>query len=237
LKPVFAVQDYIKRDIGTRVSTTLCFGPENEYFVDALGRIATETSAHVLTVHHNNKNDDYRGSTALVAGVDTHLKLRRSNDQVTLTVAKQKDAEHHLALTFQMRRVDIAKVEGAAHPIVFDRVQGDSDARDSSTEREESILTDTESKVLQLLVEKFGVEGATASEWEKVCVEAEINRKSYSRAKEKLFEKGAVLCPDKGVRGARFRPSAAWLGNEGTAMGTSDCAESDADGDGQGIEA
>ena len=65
-------------------------------FVQATKAISTTAQAHVLIVHHNNKGDTYRGSSALPAGVDTHILIKRDEKQhnkVSIAVDKQKDDE------------------------------------------------------------------------------------------------------------------------------------------------
>lgn len=64
-------------------------------FIESATQLAKATKAHVLIIHHNNKNGTSRGSTALPAAVDTVVAVDRENmgKLVTVKVQKQKDGE------------------------------------------------------------------------------------------------------------------------------------------------
>jgi hypothetical protein len=156
-------------------------------FADAVDALAKATGTHVLTVHHNNKGGEYRGSTALPAAVDTHLSLDRKGDTVTLSTEKQKDAEPAGPLTF-------ASILPPSGSLVFQL---------KDVEEVRTALTDSEGKVLEALA-PFGAEGATYSEWKLAC---DVSDATFKRAKEKLRDTGqAVLVAGctEGARGARF---------------------------------
>lgn len=172
-------------------------------FADAVGELAKVTGAHVMTVHHNNKNGDYRGSSALPAAVDTHLSLDRNREGdaalVFLKTEKQKDFEELETLTFEGREVAIPGTQGKGFSLVFEKL--DTRAGDATS------LSSSEKKVLNELCNGFGAEGASASQWGKICEEAGIANRTFRYAKEKLVKIGAVSCPEKGARGAKFFPS------------------------------
>jgi len=63
-------------------------------YVKACDRIRVETGASVIIVHHRNKSGTYRGSTALLGAVNTHLEVETTaNDGVVLRCGKQKSAK------------------------------------------------------------------------------------------------------------------------------------------------
>lgn len=68
-------------------------------FINAAGQISLQLNTHVLIVHHNNKGGSERGSTALPAAVETHLSISKTENHVTITTEKQKDADEAPPLT------------------------------------------------------------------------------------------------------------------------------------------
>lgn len=171
-------------------------------FADALGALARESGAHVMTVHHNNKTGEYRGSTAVPAAVDTHLSLERTGERVKLEMPKQKDADEILPITFEKNEVSIPDSRGQSHSLVFTKMDNDEGGDYS--------LSSIEEKLIEELIGAFGDEGATASQWSQVCEAVGIPNRTFRRAKEKLSKVGAIECPDKGARGARFTVSSSW---------------------------
>ncbi|MER9209179.1 AAA family ATPase [Mesorhizobium sp. M0771] len=76
--------------------------------VDACQRISKETGAAVILVHHTGKSsDEARGNSALLAGLDTSLLIKRDGARNTLTVKKQRDGETGQSLTFRLKPVDV----------------------------------------------------------------------------------------------------------------------------------
>lgn len=170
-------------------------------FADALGRLARETGAHVLTVHHNNKNGDYRGSSALPAAVDTHLTLERhkETDAVTLATEKQKDAEELATLSFEKIEVALPNAGGLGHSLVFGLIE--------TAAGSQWRLSQSEEKVLDELAGAFGLDGATATQWEAVCKDAGISRRAFYRAKRRLIELQAIEAPLENEKGGKFKPN------------------------------
>jgi hypothetical protein len=157
-------------------------------YADAVDALARATGAHVLTVHHNNKGGEYRGSTALPAAVDTHISLERKGECVTLKTEKQKDAEEGASLTF-------ALVEVPSGSLVF-QFKGIEDVR--------AAMNASDEKVREALC-SFGPTGATNSEWKAAC--SDVSESTFKRAYNRLIETGeAALVPGftKGERGAKF---------------------------------
>ncbi len=168
-------------------------------FADAVGTLAKESGAHVLTVHHNNKSGEYRGSSAVPAAVDTHLSMERRDDVVTLKTEKQKDSEELPELLFGKIEVSIPNTGGKGHSLVFEIQESFSGSRFR--------LSQVEQKVFNELKDAFGQPGATAAQWCEVCKGAGISDRNFYRARKRLIEMQAVLCPNEGERGAKFTPS------------------------------
>lgn len=106
--PTFIVLDTLARH----------FGPGNENtqedmgrFVDAVGRLQSEFGATVVLVHHNNKQGEYRGSTALPGALDTMIQITAEKGGVTLGCEKQKDSEPFP--TLRLKKVVVA-IDGGA---------------------------------------------------------------------------------------------------------------------------
>ena len=166
-------------------------------FAGAIGTLSVETGAHVMVVHHNNKNGEYRGSSALAAAVDTHISLERDGqgDHVTLKFEKQKDGEELPPMVFTKHVIDIDDGESS---LVFRRNNESSGGRFT--------ISDSEQKVLKELVESFGEAGATSSRWGRVCKDAGVSERAFWRAKERLINKfKMVICPNEKTRGAIYQ--------------------------------
>jgi hypothetical protein len=212
IKPVLIVVDTLARcSVGLDENNAGDMGT----FADALDILARATGAHVMTVHHNNKGGDYRGSSALPAAVGTHLCLERfdQTDAVILSVLKQKDAEELTPLTFEKAEIPLPFSGGTEHSLIFRRVETRTLSRFS--------LGRTEQKVLDELTGSIGDngDGLTASSWEQICKQAGIEKRQFMRAKAMLLNCKAVVSdaldpetgkPLKGVKGARFSPAAEW---------------------------
>jgi hypothetical protein len=203
LAPVFIVLDTLARcAVGLDENNSGDMG----IFSDALGDLARATGAHVLTVHHNNKAGDYRGSSALPAAVDTHLSLERNRDAetptATLKTEKQKDFEELEPLTFEAREIAIPGARGEAHSLVFERLE--------NTNGSQWRLGSIDQKALDELAGAFGEAGATSTQWWNVCEGAGISKRAFYYAKTRLLEFNAVSCSEPAKRGAVFVPSADW---------------------------
>lgn len=199
LKPALIVLDTLARcAVGLEENDSGDMG----IFADAVGAVAVATGAHVMTVHHNNRTGDYRGSSALPAAVDTHLSLERRGDSAMLKTEKQKDFEELETLSFESQTVTLPNTRGADTSLVFTRIETGNGSAFS--------LSDAEEKALDELRENYGNEGATASQWGADCEAVGIPARTFRRAKERLVKMEAVLCPNKGERGARFTVSTAW---------------------------
>lgn len=175
LEPTLIIVDTLARcSVGLDENSA---GDMNRY-VDAVDALSKATGVHVLTVHHNNKDGAYRGSTALPAAVDTHISLDRKGDQVMLKVEKQKDADEGPNLGF-------SKLEIGESLVI--QYQGEA-----LVEEIKAGLTATQRRVYEALL-SFGSQGATYSQWKKVAEEMGITADSFKKMKPKLREKGEAL--------------------------------------------
>lgn len=61
-------------------------------YIAACDRIREALGCAVLLLHHNNKTGSYRGSSALLGAVDTHIEIEATATGCVLKCAKQKDS-------------------------------------------------------------------------------------------------------------------------------------------------
>lgn len=167
-------------------------------FADALGELARATGAHVMTVHHNNKGGDYRGSSAVPAAVDTHLSLDRTGDRVTLEMLKQKDADELLPIIFEKIEVSIPGTRGQTHSLVFRKL-------DNAEGRGQTLSADEQS-ILDALIETHSDDGATSGEWHRCC-EPSPARATFQRARKRLLELKFVSTPNPNAHSSRYFPA------------------------------
>lgn len=61
--------------------------------MQALRQIAELTGAALVVIHHTNKSDGYRGSTAIKGAVENLIKVKKDENRLTFTFEKARDAE------------------------------------------------------------------------------------------------------------------------------------------------
>lgn len=191
-------------------------------FLAALEKISQATGAAILVVHHDSKKGEYRGSSALAAGVDTHLGVIAENGaaRVVLEVLKQKDDEPIRPLAFQRRVVNLQDKDGL--PLSSFVYELDTAPRGLLQQ-----LSSSEKIVAQALMDitsenvyggagtaegdTLAENGATSSQWEKACREGkEISESTFDRAKRQLISLEAVACQNPGQRGALYVVQPEW---------------------------
>jgi hypothetical protein len=166
-------------------------------FVEAVRLLAERTKAHVMTVHHNNKSGEYRGSTALVAAVDSWISLERPEhgDYVTMRFEKVKDDEAPTPLVFEK------------HSVMLDNYGRDTSLIFRSTSQGISTgwrLSSAEEKVLAEIAHTFGDGGATVAEWKRSCMAVGVAERTFQLAKNHLAKLKMVECPEPGKRGKKW---------------------------------
>jgi hypothetical protein len=195
LKPALIILDTLARcAVGLEENSSKDMGG----FADALGELARASGAHVMTVHHNNKGGDYRGSSAVPAAVDTHLSLERDGARVKLEMPKQKDADELLPIVFEKIEVPIMGTRGQTHSLVFKKLDN-SEGRGFS-------LSGDEQKILDALIETHSDDGATSGEWHRCC-EPSPARATFQRARKRLLELKFVSTPNAKAHSPRYFPA------------------------------
>jgi AAA domain len=162
-------------------------------FVAAADRLRQATGATVLLIHHHGKAGAVRGSTALVAAVDTILEAKRDGTLLTLGCGKQKDAAPFEPIHLVRRVVELGTDE-AGQPqssLVLDP---------SSPPEADADLPDLQQRVLDMLVDAFGSGGATDAQWRDLCLDEGISRRSFYRVKKGLVEGKRVVALERGRR-------------------------------------
>jgi hypothetical protein len=163
-------------------------------FTSSIEELCLATGAAVLIVHHNNRSDSYRGSSALPANCDGHLTLSGDSGgaKVTLKVAKLKDFADGEKMVLRREVVTLkGSVDEHGHPqssVVF--VKDDSEAKGTAS------LSPKEEATLQALAALHAQDtthpGFTSTEWLKAAKLAGVSKPTYDRARKKLVDLGAV---------------------------------------------
>jgi AAA domain len=164
-------------------------------FVAAADRLRQATGATVLLIHHHGKGGAVRGSTALVAAVDTILEAKRDGTLLTVSCGKQKDAAPFEPIHLVRRVVELG-ADAAGQPqssLVLDP---------SGPPAADEDLPDLQQRVLAMLVDAFGAGGATDAQWRDLCLDEGVSRRSFYRAKKGLVEAKRVAAVDQGRRSA-----------------------------------
>ncbi|MGB1527463.1 MAG: AAA family ATPase [Candidatus Puniceispirillaceae bacterium] len=94
------------------VARALLGGDENSatdigLFVDACDAVKRHTGSAVIAIHHSGKDSSrgMRGSSSLLGGVDTSIRVSKVEDAVTMVTEKQKDAEPADDMAFEMTQI------------------------------------------------------------------------------------------------------------------------------------
>lgn len=149
-------------------------------FIAACDRLQRSTGATVLVVHHGTKADGgARGSSALLAAVDTHIAVSRDMDanKVTLKCEKQKDADEFEPLVFE--------------PVIVPLPVGETSLVLEPARITVESLKRTPKTMLEAL-RRFE-RAASNGEWERASVADGVARRSFYRAKKELIEDGRVI--------------------------------------------
>src|ERR671926_31520 len=162
-------------------------------FVAAADQLRQATGATVLLIHHHGKGGAVRGSTALVAAVDTILEAKRDGTLLSLSCGKQKDAAAFEPIHLVRRVVELG-TDAAGEPqssLVLDP---------SGPPEADEDLPDLQQRVLGMLTDAFGSGGATDAQWRDLCLDEGVSRRSFYRSKKGLVEARRVVALDRGRR-------------------------------------
>ena len=180
--------------------------------MDALEEIGRELGAAVLLVHHNNRDDTYRGSSVLPANATGHLEIsnppsKSQGQKIKIRVAKLKDYPQGHSLNLGSQVVEIGGVDEFGKPLSSLVLVLDKSA---ATKGEQ--LSPKENDALQALVQLSDV-GATSTVWKKAAVAKGVSSTTFDRAKTKLLDEHAVECDNSGASGALFKAVEGWSGS------------------------
>ena len=180
--------------------------------MDALEEIGRELGAAVLLVHHNNRDDTYRGSSVLPANATGHLEIsnppsKGKGQKIKIRVAKLKDFAQGHSLTLGSQVVEIGGVDKFGKPLSSLVLTLNSNA-----ETKGEGLSAKNNDALQALVE-LGAAGATSAVWKKAAAAKGVSNTTFDRAKTKLLDEHAVECDNSGASGALFKAVEGWFGS------------------------
>ena len=109
-------------------------------FIKACDTIKEHTKAAVIGIHHGGKDGSkgMRGSSALLGAVDTSIRVKRSENQITVTTEKQKDAEPAEDKFYLMNSAD-AGIIGGETSVYLTPLTADEIAADKATLNEKEL--------------------------------------------------------------------------------------------------
>ena len=153
--------------------------------MDAASRIARETGAAILLLHHTRKDgDSERGSTALRGAIDTMIAIKNESGRLRISCEKMKDGGAFESFDAALRS------SGESCTIV------PSSARESSSEK----FTPAHSKLLLSLSDFQHAGGGTDASWKDA---AEVKGGAFYRYRKDLMTWGYIKL-DKPGRGGRY---------------------------------
>jgi DNA-binding transcriptional ArsR family regulator len=150
-------------------------------------RIRRETGAAVLLIHHGTRSHEFeRGSSALRGAVDTALAVSRSDKQVTLSCAKQKDEARFEDMVFDLRVVDLGKDEDG-YP-VSSCVLSPTGSGTSEGQSHDGLGL-AQSQMCRVLRDSSFEEGLSSDAWQEACG---VPRSTFYRHRQPLVDEGYV---------------------------------------------
>lgn len=148
-------------------------------FQDAGARIARETGATVLFIHHANKQGKERGSTVIRGALDFNLEVRAERDAIMLFSDKAKDDGGFAPMVFTKRPIELPDGQTS---LTLDRAAGDSLLPINRAEA-------TRERVFEVLPD----EGAKGSEWQEAAENAGICKSTkFYEYRDDLVKAGRV---------------------------------------------
>jgi hypothetical protein len=149
-------------------------------FVDSLETLRQESGSTMLPVHHEPRNgENLRGSVALEGAADTIIRTSKDGDLVTVSNIKQKNAPE------------------AANLVLGLRPSGPSAVLLPNAVGSNSVMSESELKILKALWQSFGSNETTSS---KLLAVSEVPERSFYRWLRSLVDKGKVLKREAGSR-------------------------------------
>ena len=154
-------------------------------FIDGVETVKRETGAAVLVIHHTGKNEQRgaRGSSALIGAADTIISCSGDISRLEIKCEKMKDAEPFKSFILSGRTVELEDGRSSCVLLPFDEAM----AALVSPGKQASIK-----RVLAILEEKFGPEGATATQWAKAGMDNGISKSTFDRRLREAKSRGLV---------------------------------------------
>lgn len=183
LDPSLLVFDTLARCFGT--------GDENSTqdmnaVVAAVGRCQAAFGCTVVLVHHSGHTAGReRGSTALRGAADTMLQVTKTNDRLSLTCDKQKDAEEHRPIGLQLQTVPDLHPEAGHSCVVVAAGEGATCPPG---------LTGPQLRLLATF--PAGTPETTTAAW---MTAAQVPERTFYKTRQQLLTKGLVERQQKGL--------------------------------------
>lgn len=209
--------EYLVIDTQARVTVGMEENSAKEMgmFVDQVENLRRLTGATVNVVHHQNKaGGSARGSGAMLGALHTEITVTRTEDRVTSTVTKQKDAETPVPLVLALvsekvgERVQAGNLMAAGWAInaevetIWAGVLIEVDTVNAAEWDRQS----NQGRILMILTDIFPMRGATKAEASQQAANRGMKKQSFHGAWDRLEGMGMiskVLVDD--------RPTGKWI--------------------------
>jgi hypothetical protein len=149
-------------------------------FIAGADRLRRATGAHVLIIHHANKEGGTRGSTALPGAVDTQIDAKKEGDNLILTCGKQKDAEEFRPIVMAKRVVEFGLGQSS---LIFEQIENHGARADEANANRQTVLD---------VLGAHEPEGLRASEWQEKCENKGIKKRTFYNHRDALQADGKV---------------------------------------------
>jgi hypothetical protein len=184
LRPIFIIVDTVARAMtGSNENDNTVMGQ----FVQAVDEMQRELEVGVLLVHHEGRNGEMRGASALDAAADSVLVLKRNERQIALYNdfsfgGKNKHQEEAPTLYFDFIPVDVT-IQGA---LISAAVVVLSEKADEEAVEDDTPLKGNDAKIFEIIDANDGIGSDALAET------AQIHRATAYRITDRLLKRGKI---------------------------------------------
>lgn len=179
LKAIAALKTSFSLVIIDTVARALLGGDENSStdigeFIANCDVIKDATGAAVIGVHHTGKDEErgMRGSSAMLAGLDTCLLVKRTGDNLVVKMEEQKDAEPIQDMAFEMVKISVGFGEDSLVLKLTDKMPQNQKRLNGADYQAMQFLYEA---IARLPLNRYGCPATKLELWKDVCNERKLS--------------------------------------------------------------
>jgi len=179
LKAISAIKSDFSLIIIDTVARALLGGDENSAtdigeFIAGCDLIKDATGAAVIGVHHTGKDEErgMRGSSAMLAGLDTCILVKRTDNNLIVKMEEQKDAEPIEDMAFEMVKINTGFGEDS---LILKRLDNLPNNQKRLNGRDYQAMQCLYEAVARQPLTRYGCPATKLDLWKDVCFERRLS--------------------------------------------------------------